>query len=173
MRVLLQPHPTTSCHSIREFAVEGRRRGSQLHLSYRIRGEADLICWPRRQRTIRADELWRSTCLEAFVETAEGYLEFNASPSGEWASYRFSGYRQGMAPADERLQVGSLVRQADRLELDLVLDLPPSAGRLGLSAVIEETDGRICYWAAVHPASRPDFHHPDSFTLALPALEAS
>ena len=30
-------------------------------------------------------------------EDGEGYYEFNFSPSGEWAAYRFSGYREGMA----------------------------------------------------------------------------
>ncbi len=42
--------------------------------------------------------------------------------------------------------------------------------RLGLSAVIEETDGTKSYWALAHPAEGPpDFHHPDCFALTLPA----
>ena len=34
-------------------------------------------------------------------------------------------------------------------------------GRIGLSAVIETTDGALSYWALAHPAEKPDFHHPD------------
>jgi hypothetical protein len=37
--------------------------------------------------------------------------------------------------------------------------------RLGLSAVIEDIDGRLSYWALKHPPGKPDFHHPDSFAL--------
>ena len=47
----------------------------------------------------------------------------------------------------------------------------PAAGdwRLGLTAVVEETGGRISYWALAHPAGRPDFHRADCFVLELPA----
>lgn len=40
---------------------------------------------------------------------------------------------------------------------------------LGLSAVIEERNGAISYWALTFPPGKPDFHHPDCFTLELPA----
>ena len=33
--------------------------------------------------------------------------------------------------------------------------------------VIETVDGERSYWALAHPAGQPDFHHRDSFTLAL------
>ena len=63
---------------------------------------------------------------------------------------------------------------ADRLAIEAVigpeilLSLPgDSSMRLALSAVIEETDGRLSYWALTHPAERPDFHHPDGFVLQL------
>lgn len=46
----------------------------------------------------RRDGLWNSTCFELFVLDPAGgaYLEFNFSPSGEWAAYQFDGYRAGM-----------------------------------------------------------------------------
>jgi len=45
--------------------------------------------------------------------------------------------------------------------------------KLGLSAVIEERNGRKSYWALRHPAGQPDFHHPDCFALELaPARRA-
>ena len=62
----------------------------------------------------------------------------------------------------------------DRLALDaivgpeILLALPgASSPRLALSAVVEETDGRLSYWALTHPAERPDFHHRDGFVLPL------
>lgn len=48
------------------------------------------------------DELWRTTCFEAFVRPAgeNAYREWNFAPSGDWAAYDFTGYREGMANAD-------------------------------------------------------------------------
>ena len=39
--------------------------------------------------------------------------------------------------------------------------------RVGLCAVIESRD-TLGYWALHHATERPDFHHPESFTLILP-----
>ena len=44
-------------------------------------------------------------------------------------------------------------------------------GELGISAVIEEQDGRLSYWALAHPPGKPDFHHRDCFALRLPPVE--
>ena len=38
---------------------------------------------------------------------------------------------------------------------------------LGLSAVVESIDGALSYWALMHPAAKPDFHHPDALVLEL------
>ena len=43
--------------------------------------------------------------------------------------------------------------------------------QIGVSAVIEETDGPKSYWALAHPPGDPDFHHPDCFALEFPAAE--
>ena len=52
--------------------------------------------------------------------------------------------------------------------MSLFLDRP---WQLGLSAVIEENNGRISYWALAHPPGKPDFHHPDCFRIELPAAK--
>ena len=50
----------------------------------------------------RADELWRTTCFEAFLKPMgqSSYTEWNFAPSGDWASYAFSDYREGMSEAE-------------------------------------------------------------------------
>jgi hypothetical protein len=60
------------------------------------------------------------------------------------------------------------------LELSAVIPsalLPPGPAdaplRIGLSAVIEDRDGSLSYWALRHPHGKPDFHHPDAFALEL------
>jgi hypothetical protein len=54
-----------------------------------------------------ADDLFRG--LRA--DCADGYVEYNLSPSGAWAAYRFDGYREGM----RGLEIArALHRDADR-----------------------------------------------------------
>lgn len=171
--VSLLAHPHTPAGAVRRISACARPIGAgELRLEYAL--EADL----RRVRIPtpmphpgRADRLWTHTCFEAFVsvEGSAGYLELNFSPSGQWAAYRFDSYREGMAAAElaEAPQV-RVHRSEGRLEL-LASVRMPAAGRLrlALSAVVEEEGGGLSYWALRHPAGRPDFHHPESFSLEL------
>ena len=111
-----------------------------------------------------ADGLWRTTCFEAFVAAGvgEGYDEFNLSPSGEFAAYRFRAYRTGRARLDTELSVSW---SCGRLEA--TVPLREDACRLALAAVIEEDDGALSYWALRHAAGKPDFHHRDTFALSV------
>lgn len=170
-RATLIPYPTSSRGHPLAITVEYERRRAELRLRFIVEDDPDLILWPAKTPPDRADDLWKHTCFEAFVSTGDGYYEFNLSPSGQWASYRFTSYREGMSAADEGIVVDGLDGGSDHVALEGRIDLPHSAHRLGLSAVIETTDGEKTYWALAHPSDKPDFHHPDSFTLVLPAPE--
>ena len=62
---------------------------------------------------------------------------------------------------DNRLELDSVVR------LDALSAIHPRASiRVGLSAVIEASDG-FSYWALRHRADKPDFHDADGFALLL------
>ncbi|HEV2364639.1 MAG TPA: hypothetical protein VGS12_10645 [Caulobacteraceae bacterium] len=103
----------------------------------------------------------------------DGYLEFNFSPSSEWAAYRFDSYRSGMRAAGVPPPRLLFERVESTLALSALLELGGSvssegAWRVALSAVIEDTSGTLSYWALAHPAARPDFHHPEGFVLELP-----
>ncbi len=123
-----------------------------------------------------ATQLWRRTCFEAFiaVEGQPAYHEFNFAPSAEWAVYAFRGYRNGGPLANEMMRPHIAVRSTgSRLELDAVVRLdglsavhPRACLRVGLSAVIEASDG-LSYWALRHRADKPDFHDADGFALLL------
>jgi len=165
---ILQPHPDTGDTPATGVAVHVERDGLLLWLRFVVEGEIDGIAWPVEAGPGRADDLWRHTCFEAFVETNEGYVEYNLSPSSRWATYRFDGPRAGMRTADEVATVEGLDGAFDRVALEARIELPYGARRLGLSAVIESVDGGVSYWALAHPSARPDFHHPDSFILDLP-----
>jgi len=120
----------------------------------------------------RADELWKTTCFEAFlrIEGEDSYREWNFAPKGNWAAYDFSGYREGMREAE----VGSppYIRMEDNFTwwaLGATMAVPADTNwALGLSAVLEEQDGTKSYWALAHPSEEPDFHAPGCFAARLP-----
>jgi hypothetical protein len=60
------------------------------------------------------------------------------------------------------------------LDPDRFAGLPPDrAWRIGLSAVIEDTNGEISYWALAHPPGKPDFHHANGFAYEIsPAVKS-
>jgi hypothetical protein len=176
MRHALSLHPDFTCAAVNAIDVDVVRAPTgDLSLTYRLEGTMSGIHLPEAARPARADGLWRRTCFEAFVGVGSGYLEFNFSPSGEWAAYRFAGYRTGMANADDIAapRIETRVNQTS-CEMRVRLNLPPdAAGPLGLTAVIEETSGRVSYWALNHPPGKPDFHHSAGFVLELPPLDLS
>ena len=168
MQATLVPHPLNLTGPVESLTVHANRRDGALRVRFVVEGKVDDVTWPETTEGGRADGLWEHTCFEVFVATAEGYREFNLSPSGEWAAYRFDGYREGMSNAAETVRICGIDGGEDRMALEAHIDLPSSPVKLGLSAVIEGTDGAKSYWALTHPADEPDFHHPASFALSIP-----
>jgi hypothetical protein len=166
-----------------EARVGWTERGS-LALTYSLKGDITRLRVPPPRNPRRADGLWQHTCFEVFISEKgqQSYWEFNFSPSGEWAACAFKSYRDGRPIENDRLDPDIIVRSAGNIfELEAIVRLdrlqtikPPVALGLGLSAVVEENDGTISYWALKHPPGKPDFHHPDCFALelALPGKSA-
>jgi len=151
--------------------------GGFVTVTYVLDGSADLLRVPLPKPARRVDGLWRHTCFEAFVAVkgTPNYYELNFSPSGEWAAYSFRSYRDGGALENDGLDPGIAVRREERMlalsavmRLDQLPGIAPEASlRLGLCAVIEDIDGGLSYWALKHLPGKPDFHHPDTFTLEI------
>jgi hypothetical protein len=184
IRFALVPHPDAPPVSIEAVEVEiVMSDPDDVLLRFIVKG-ADLLL-PEWSSPGRVADLWQTTCFELFLRPADtaAYFEFNFSPSTRWAAYAFDGYREGMR--DLELGVEPHVdrhpdfapENADAhymLEADVDLSgIPAGALRVGLSAVIEETDGTKSYWALAHPAAEPDFHHPGSFAFELPPANPS
>jgi hypothetical protein len=173
----LHCHADSACASVQALNVTVRAHAGQLLFGYTLTADLKRLRIPAAHPAVRAHELWRHSCFEAFVAQAgsPGYCELNFAPSQAWALYRFSGRRQGMqidtdARAPEvtvRHTATGLILEASVFILDLIPAGAPLGLRLGLAAVLEDRDGRLSYWAARHPPGKPDFHHPDSFTLEL------
>ena len=173
----LRCHSSARSETVRAVEVRIRRSASaEIQMTFRIDGDIRRIRVPPPAVPRIATQLWRHTCFEAFiaVEGQPAYHEFNFAPSGEWAVYAFSGYRNGGPLANEMMRPHIAVRTTDsRLELDALVRLdglsanhPRASLRIGLSAVIEASDG-LSYWAIHHPADKPDFHNADGFALLL------
>jgi hypothetical protein len=178
MRQDLRLHPDSRCDALSGIDLDiARMRPAGLVVRFAAQGRtSDVVC-PPAQTNARADGLWRSTCFEIFLRAPSetGYCEFNFSPSTEWAAYGFSKYREGMRDLAIAAPAIAVTSNDSELALQVEIDLrgvpdlsSDSHWRLGLSAVIEETNGRISYWALRHPPGKPDFHHPDCFALELP-----
>jgi hypothetical protein len=169
-------HASCRGDAVRSIKVELAIEGGALRLRYVLEGDLTHIRVPQRREPRTTDGLWQHTCFEAFVRSADGrYHEFNFSPSGEWAAYAFSAYRE-RAPVVPRIDPCIEV-STDTRALTLAAQVPlaalPEDGdkpwRLALSEVIEDAGGALSYWALHHPSDRPDFHHADGFVLQLAA----
>lgn len=173
----LSLHPSSARPpGITGVAAMVQREADGFALSYLVRGDLSAILLPASDDIVRRDELWKSTCFEAFVRARgqAGYVELNFAPSRNWAAYAFDDYRAGMRNADINAPFIDLVEEDDGLivmvelfdgQLDALAALGPL--EFGLTAVIEETSGAKSYWALKHPPGKPDFHHADGFQLEL------
>lgn len=118
----------------------------------------------------RADDLWKTTCFEAFVgrQGNKGYWEFNFSPSKRrWNLYRFNAYRDPQPPrASEDFELVEVEGAEGRLKCVLQARFELAKLECSLTAVIR-TDHGINYFALTHAGKKADFHERDSFTLKI------
>jgi hypothetical protein len=155
-------------------AVAYRLSPAGIELHYRFDGDPATLRLPGPQAAGPADGLWRHTCCEIFVAAAAApaYLECNFSPSGQWAVYRFAGYRQRdeSLPSPTALPPIHFSHRPDGFDLRATVPhalLPAGPLQLGLSVVIERAAGGKDYWALAHCGEQPDFHLRPSFTVTL------
>lgn len=172
----LAPHPATPPSEPLALWVNAEYSGdfgemATVNLWYSVRAPIERFVVAEAGPGMRRDELWKSTCFEAFLQPAgePDYAEFNFSPSGDWAAYDFDGYREGMTALE--LNAPPYIRVENNLTwwtVGATIAIP--SGRhwhLGLSAVIEEAGGPTSYWALAHAGDKPDFHDPACFTARL------
>lgn len=169
-------HPDDSRGPVNWVRVATRRReDGRLSLTYLVSCETDQVQLPPPKEAERTDQLWRRTCFEAFLAGSgvDSYNEFNFSPSGQWAAYRFDGYRTGMAPLE--IDAPSITTRIgpDRIVVHATISPIADRGadlRLGLTAIIEDVSGCRTHWALMHLPGKPDFHRVETFSLKLSAV---
>jgi hypothetical protein len=181
-RMQLVPHPTTPLPQVESLAVSlSLAADGGLAARFDCRCRDGALRLPQARPPAAADELWRHTCCELFAGAAgaAAYREFNWSPSGQWAMYDFSAYRERAASRlDPTLSAAGIefAQAAGGWTLGARLAaaaLPEASGgpiELGVAAVLEAADGTLSYWALRHAAERPDFHRRETFVLRLSEL---
>jgi hypothetical protein len=116
----------------------------------------------------RADELWKSTCFEAFFGEvgSKSYWELNLSPAKQqWNLYFFDDYRLPQPPrqSKEFHLIEILVTDSS---LECVLESKTDFGALEVSlAAVIRTPAGTSYRALKHSGDKPDFHDRSSFVL--------
>jgi len=155
-----------------ELKGKARWRGGVLQVSFELRTPGNSLSWPAPALPpVRRDGLWQSTCLEAFI-AAEGeapYWEVNLAPNGNWNIYALSGYRENLQPVSGITSLPySLRRSEGALQQHFQLDLnrwiqADQRVEVSLTAVLEDRQQGLSYWAWKHSGHQPDFHLRDSF----------
>ncbi len=176
----LVPHPT-SRPTVEKVEFLIWRDDTTFDLDVRLFGSPLRTRLASTDHPRRTDELWRTTCFEAFLRPhgSDTYFELNLSPSGNWATYRFDGYRSGMREARIECRPDPEVWNQDGVrmqEASFDFSGEPALNSsvpwdIGLSAVIEEVDGTKSYWALAHGLGPPDFHNETCFAYLLPPFE--
>ena len=181
----LLAHPAAPCAQGLQLAVTLAPDDDGWRLRCTLTGDLSDLAIPEPLPPGPADGLWQHTCFEAFVGTAgsAAYREFNFSPSGQWAAYRFSAERVRDTATESTGHPPAITCEHTANALTLNVWLPQAllpapedlaSLRIGLNAVVETRDGQLSYWALHHPrAERPDFHHAGGWThRLLPAPSA-
>lgn len=172
----LNAHPATPGGAVSGIVVAMERAGAELRLSYRLAGEIARLRLPEPEEAMRADSLWQHSCFEAFLRPDGGahYYEFNFAPSTSWAAYRFAERRGDRTLPELTAPTIATRRDAETVEMTVRLSLGELSELAqaktidaGMTAVIEDARGLLCYWALAHGSREPDFHDPATFTLRI------
>lgn len=165
-------HPALPPRCVSRVQIRWRfLRTSELILRWRIDG-AEQVLLPAQTDGARADDLWKTTCFELFLDMGNGtYREFNFSPSGRWAAYDFSDYRTKSGDADIA-KAPTVIVDRGRSVIAGAVRIPVQAlngaNKASLCTVIEEEGGAISFWSnAHHDAAKPDFHDRSCFVIDL------
>jgi hypothetical protein len=174
----LKCHPAAPSDAVRAIDVRiGRMPGGMLTAVYTLDADLGRVRIPALGQSRFTDRLWQHTCCELFVARAgwPPYHELNFSPSTEWAVFAFARYRDAAprladiaAPrVSVRITPHGLVLEASVHLESLSPEYAADRLSLAISAVVEDEEGNLSYWALEHAGAKPDFHHPQAFALEL------
>ena len=179
-------HPSSWCPPGWSVRVATRWAAHGLVAEYTLAVPAGrLVLPPKSSAPAARDFLWRRTCAEMFVGVRgePGYLEFNFSPSGDWAAYAFDAYREGFRPHAWPGPMPEVRAVPGEGATRLVATVPHQAfrallrdGRMppleaAFTLVLEADQGELSYWSLAHPRAQPEFHDRGGFVAEFTVTE--
>jgi hypothetical protein len=171
----LIPFPAENSPDI-QIVGEVNRAENGLSIHFAVSGDINNIVLPEPSAAARKHDLWKATCFEFFlaVKDRPEYWEFNLSPSGDWNVYAMDAYRQVNMREESAFSKlpFEFTKSDDELALDCAVNLsqflrPQHPLLIGVTAIIQTTDGSESYWALAHPGKQADFHLRESFVIEL------
>ena len=171
--ISLVRHPDTPPGAIQAVEAELERVPGGAAATFRVIGDISRLVVPPPDSPVRASGLWQSTCFELFVsDGGTAYREYNFSPSGAWAAYSFEDHRRDMTDIEASIEIET-GRDINSLLLTAKIGPElPNPVNVGLTAVIEESDGAIRYWATSFAPGEPDFHAAATRSLLFDGVSA-
>ena len=166
-------HPDTPPGAIRAVEAELERIAGGVVARFRAIGDISGLVIPPPASAERTAGLWQATCFELFVAgQGTAYREFNLSPSGAWAAYEFDDHRSGMRDTAAVVEVETSIDNNGLTLIAKIIYEIADPAHVGLTAVVEETDGAIRYWATAFAPGEPDFHAAAVRSLILDGVSA-
>ena len=170
---LLFRHPDTPPGAIHTVDAELRRVPGGVVATFHAVGDTSRLVLPPSAVPERTDDLWRTTCFELFVGgEGSSYREFNLSPSGAWAAYAFDSHRSRRRNSEARVDIETSLNNKSLSLIAKIESEFRDPAPIGLTAIIEELDGKIRYWATAFAPGEPDFHAAPTRSLLLDGVSA-
>ena len=171
--VQLVRHSDTPSGAVQAIDAELQRVPCGAVATFRLTGDIARLVVPPPAPPDRTDQLWRTTCFELFAAgEGDSYREYNLSPSGAWAAYEFEGYRSGMRSLAAEIGIDSSFLDNSLTLVAKIKSAFLMPALVGLTAVIEETDGAIRYWSTAFAPGKPDFHSAAVRSLLFDGVSA-
>ena len=151
------------------WSVDGNFAYHEEKFTYKLRiiGPINDLKIPANLYTFqRQNNLWKSTCFEIFFLHQDGtYLEFNFSPSGQWNSYYFEGYRKFIS--EQALsQIPEIIWEISPHSILMTFSYQfifPNTLKFNPALVMETQKSETYYWSCNHQNLKPDFHYLENF----------
>ena len=155
--------------STKSLEAEIKLEGNKILVSFQLMGNGFADKFFPESSLKRKDELWKSTCFEAFWSEpgSTKYCELNFNQNGEWNIYEFASYRLPQPPvASNQYKVTGIFSKDKKLNCAIEADKNLGVLEASLTCILKVGE-KTLYFATRHCGEKPDFHLRDSFILKV------
>lgn len=160
---ILKNHNHTDNSTIVKANIE--LQNLQLKVNYQIEGDISQYNFSQKTKQQRADRLWLDTCFELFIANRDKkeYWEINTSPSTEWNSYYFTGYKENMRESTI-FSTPKIITDSDESQYKLSFETTIKKGflekklHINICVILLDRDGERNFYSINRRNNTPDFH---------------